>query len=174
MTDERNAVAALDMHVEILEDDQIAICLSRVLQFKDRAPAFRARGEHEVDLLSLRRHLDRHDLVEEFDPALYLCRFRCLVAEPVDEQLDACDLFVLLALCFTERLDARLVLDQVVAVIADVIGQRPQRQVGDAGDDGVEEEAVVRDQDHRVRILDEISLEPVARFEIEMVGRLVE
>ena len=67
-----------------------------------------------------------------------------------------------------------MVLDEVVAVVADVVGQRAQRQVGDARDDRVEEEAIVRDEDDRVRIGVQVLLEPVARFEIEMVGRLVE
>ena len=34
-------------------------------------------------------------------------------------------------------------LDEVVAVVADVVGQRAQGQVGDARDDGVEKEAIV-------------------------------
>ena len=38
----------------------------------------------------------------------------------------------------------------------------------------VEEEAIVRDEDDRVGVGVEILLEPVARLEIEVVGRLVE
>ena len=64
--------------------------------------------------------------------------------------------------------------DEVVAVVADVVGQRAQRQIGDARDDGVEEEAIVRDEDDRVRVRVQVLLEPVARFEVQMVGRLVE
>ena len=41
-------------------------------------------------------------------------------------------------------------------------------------DDGVEEVAVVRDQDHGVRIAAQVLLEPVAGLEVEVVGRLVE
>ena len=137
-------------------------------------PLFAQDGKVEVDLLALGRHLDRHDLLEHLDPALHLRRLGRLVAEAVDEHLDARDLLVLLALGLAQRLDARVVLDQVVAVVADVVGERAQRQVGDARDDRVEEEAVVRDEDHRVRIGVQVLLEPVARFEIEMVGRLVE
>ena len=69
---------------------------------------------------------------------------------------------------------ARVMLDQVPAVVADVVGERPQRQVGDARDDRVEEEAVVGHQDDGVRIGVQILLEPVARFEVEVIGRLVE
>ena len=84
------------------------------------------------------------------------------------------DLFVLVGLRLAQTLHARLALDEVLRVRADVVRDRPQRDIGDARDDGVEEEAVVRDEDHRVRIGDEILLEPVARVEIEMVRRLVE
>jgi hypothetical protein len=66
------------------------------------------------------------------------------------------------------------VLDQVVAVVADVVGERAQRQIGDAGHDRIQEKPIVRDEDHRVGIRVQILFQPVARFEIEMVGRLVE
>ena len=52
--------------------------------------------------------------------------------------------------------------------------ERPAADLGDSGDDSVEEEAVVRDEDDGVRILREILLEPVARFQVEVVGRFVE
>ena len=84
------------------------------------------------------------------------------------------DFLVLLALGLAERFDARVVLDEVVAVVADVVGQRPQRQVRDARDDGVEEEAIVRDEDDGVRVAVQVLLEPVAGFEVEVVRGLVE
>ena len=62
----------------------------------------------------------------------------------------------------------------VVAVVAGVVGDRAQAEVGDPRDDRVEEEPVVRDEDDRVRVLGQVAFEPVARVEIEVVGRLVE
>ena len=59
-------------------------------------------------------------------------------------------------------------------VVAGIVGQLAKIEVGDARDDRVEKEPVVRDEDHGVRICREILLEPVPRLEIEMVGRLVE
>ena len=131
----------------------VAVRLAGVLAVSSTVrPLFAQDGEVEVDLLALGRHLDRHDLLEHLDAALHLRGLRRLVAEPVDEHLDARDFFVLLALGLAQLLDARLVRDEVVAVVADVVGQRPQRQIGDARDDGVEEEAVVRDEDDGVRV----------------------
>jgi hypothetical protein len=67
-----------------------------------------------------------------------------------------------------------VVLGEVPAVVGVVVGQRAQSQIRDAGDHGVEEEAIVRDQYHRVRICVEIFLEPVACFKVEVIGRFVE
>jgi hypothetical protein len=55
-----------------------------------------------------------------------------------------------------------------------IVRQGAQRQVRDARDDGVEEEPVVGDQDDGVWIVVEVGLQPVARLEVEMVGRFVE
>ena len=79
-----------------------------------------------MDPLALGRHLDRDDLLEHLDAALHLRGLRRLVAEAVDEHLHARDFFVLLALRLAQPLDARVALDEVVAVVADVVGQRAQ------------------------------------------------
>ena len=55
-----------------------------------------------------------------------------------------------------------------------IVGQRPQCEVRDPCYDRVQEIAVVRDEYHGVRIGSEVCLEPVARVEIEMIGRFVE
>ena len=119
-------------------------------------------------------NLDRDDLVHHLDPALDLCRLGRLIPEPVDEGLHALDLVVLLALLLPEALHARLALDEEVAVVPGVIGELAQTDLGDARHDGVEEEAVVGDENHRVRVVGEVLLEPVARLEIEVIGGLVE
>ncbi len=137
-------------------------------------PLFGRDREGEADALALGRHLDRHDLLEHLDPALDLRRLGRLVAEPVDEHLHPRDFLVLIALGLAQPLEHRVAQLDVLAVVADVVGQRAQVQVGDPGDDRVEEVAIVRDQDDRVRVGRQVFLEPVARVEIEVVGRLVE
>ena len=172
--EERDAIAALDVQAQIPEHHQVAVRLSRVLQLDHRAPALRAGGKVEMDFLALGGHFDRNDLLELLDPALHLRRLGRLIAEPIDEHLDARNLLVLLALCLAERLEARLVLHEIVAVVADVVGERAQREIRNPGDDGVEKEPVVADEDDRMRIRVQVFLQPVARLEIEMVRRLVE
>ena len=48
------------------------------------------------------------------------------------------------------------------------------RSLGDAADKLVQKLAIVRDHHDRARIMSQIILKPVQRFEIEMVRRLVE
>jgi len=60
-----------------------------------------------VHALALRRDLDGHDLLEELDATLDLRGLRGLVAEPVDEELDARDLLVLLSLELAETFETR-------------------------------------------------------------------
>ena len=172
--DERDAVAALDVQADAVEDDVVAVGLVDVRQFEDEAAALRTRRKREVDALALGRHLDRHDLVEHLDPALHLRRLRRLIAEPIDERAHPRDLVVLLLLRLAQPFHLRFALDEIARVRADVVGDRPQRQVRDARDDRVEEEPIVRDENHRVGIRDQELFEPVARVEVEVVRRLVE
>ena len=124
--------------------------------------------------LPLGRHFDRHDPVEHLDPALHLRGLGRLVAEPIDERPHARDFFVLFLLGLPEPFEPRVALDEVLRVRAGVVRDRPERDLGNARDDRVEEKPVVRDEDHGVRIGREVPLEPVPRVEVEMVGRLVE
>ena len=173
-TDEGDAIAALDVHVDAVEDAPRAVGLGDAAQIEHRAAALRARRKREVDALALGRDLDRDDLVEHLDPALDLRRLGRLVAEAIDERLHPRDLVVLIALLLAQPLHPLFALVQVAAVVPGIVGQRAQADVGDARDDGVEEEAIVRDEDDGVRIVGEILLEPVAGLEIEVVRRLVE
>ena len=173
-TDERDAVAALDMQAEVCEHHHVAVRLPGVCQLQHHPAALAAPREVEVDLLPLGGHFDRHHLLQQLDAALHLGRLRGLIAEPVDEHLDAADLLVLLVLGLPQGFDALVVLEQVAAVVRVVVRQRAERQVSDAGDDGVEKEPVVRDEDDRVRVGVEVGFEPVARLEVEVIGRLVE
>ncbi len=181
-TDQGNPIAPLDVQVQILEDDHRVsagarrrrVRLPHVLQFEHRPTALGAGREREVDALPFGRHLDRHHLLQQLDPALHLRRLRRLVAEPVDEHFDARHFLILLALHRPQPVEHRVALFDVFAVVADVVGQLAQVEIGDAGDDGVEEVAVVRHENHGVGIRAQVLLEPVARIEIQVVRRFVE
>ena len=127
-----------------------------------------------MNALPLRRHLDALHFLEHLDAALHLRRLRRLVAEAIDELLHARDLFVLPLLRFAQPIQPGIALHDILGVVAVIVGQRAQREIGDARDDRVEEIAIVRHEDHGVRVVGEVALEPVARLEIEVIGRLVE
>ena len=143
MTDQRDAVAAFDVQVQVLEHDERVVGLAHVLHLEHGASALRADREVEMNLLPLCRHLDGHHLLEHLDPTLHLRRLRRLVAKPVDEHLDARHLLVLLALRLAHLFDARFVGHEVIAVVAHVVGERPKREVGDARHHRVQKETVV-------------------------------
>jgi hypothetical protein len=63
---------------------------------------------------------------------------------------------------------------EVVVVVAGVAVERAVAQLEDAGAEGVEERAVVGDDDQAAGVAREVVLKPEQRLEIEVVGRLVE
>ena len=71
-------------------------------------------------------------------------------------------------------LPARLFFGEVVVVVAGVAVERAAAQFEDAVAEGVEEGAVVGDDDEAARVAREIVLEPEQRLEIEVVGGLVQ
>src|SRR5262245_60818733 len=71
-SNESDAIAAFDMKINFLEDDEIAVGLAGMLDFEDCPATFIAGGKIEVNLLTFRRNLDRHDFLEHLDAALDL------------------------------------------------------------------------------------------------------
>ena len=95
--------------------------------------------------------------------------------------MNAADVFLLLVdipllrfVSFQFRLIAFLpqppVLLEVAGVRCDAVGV----QFKDLGDDAVEEITVVADDEHRLRLLDKIVLQPARGVDVEVVARLVE
>src|SRR4029453_12581232 len=162
--DERNPVAALDVQAGTIEHALLTIRFADVSKIDHRPAAFWASGKRKVHPFAFCRDLDRYNLVEHLDPALNLCRLRRLIAEAIDERFHSRHFVVLVLLALAQLLHARLTLAQVSGVVAGVVGQRSQTDFRDPGDDGVEEEAVVRYEDDGMWIFGEILLEPLPRF----------
>ena len=118
--------------------------------------------------------LDALDLFELLDARLHLLGLGGLRAEAVDEGLERLDA-VALVLVGGHELRAALFLQREVLLVVAVVDVHPLVPDLDGLVDGdVEEVAVVRDEDEGVLVVVEIVFEPVAGFEVEMVGRLVE
>ena len=127
-----------------------------------------------MDGLLFRRDLDAFDLVELFDPALHLLGLGGLVAEAVDEGFEMVDAILLVAVSGFELGAAVGFLREIFVVIAGVEIGAAIPDFEDAVHGDVEEIAVVGDQDKGVWIVLQILFEPVARFEVEVVGGLIE
>ena len=152
-----------------------AVALGDILEFGHNAPAGLGLRESEVDGLLVRRNLDALDLFQLLDAALNLLGLRRLVAEAVDEGFQLLDA---LALIGDRRrpVESRrsLFCCEIFFVVAGVEVNAACSRFRRCGHGDVEKIAVVRDQHEGERILQQILLEPVAGFEIEVVGGLVE
>jgi hypothetical protein len=141
--DEGDPVTPLDVQVHAVEDNVAAVGLVDVGELEDGAAALRADRKGEADALALGGHFDRDDLVERLDSALDLRGLGGLVPKPVDERPEPSDLVVLLLLGPTQPLEVRIAVDQVSRIVANVVGDRPERDLGNARHHGVEEEPIV-------------------------------
>ena len=118
--------------------------------------------------------LDALDLVELLDAALHLLGLGGLVAEAVDEGFELLDALALVAVGGLDLGAALGFLLEVFLVVAVVDVQALVPDLDDLVDGDVEEVAVVGDEDVSVGIGAQIVFEPVAGFEVEVVGRFVE
>ena len=127
-----------------------------------------------MNRLLFRRDLDPLDLFQFLDAALNLLRLRGLVAKAVDEYFQLLDAIALVAVGSLQLFVALGFLRQELIVVA---GVKPETLVPDFRnfvDGHIEKITVVRDQHKGMRIVVEIFFQPVARFEIKMIGRFVE
>jgi hypothetical protein len=168
-------VVAFDGEVDAAVDLLLIVALVDALQVDRDAAAARCLGQTDLQhALRAVRRLQAVDSLELLDAALHQRRLRRLVAEPRDERLDALDLLLLVLVRCARELEARLAFLEVAAVVHRVVGDPAVQDLGDAVDRDVEEVAIVRDQDDGTRVRRQELLEPVPRFEVEVVRRLVE
>ncbi len=120
------------------------------------------------------RRLQPLNLFELFYPALDQLGLARLVAKAADKGFHVFDLGALVFVGRLLQLVAALALDQVGRIAPLVFDQPPARDLDRTIGHAVQKVAVVRDQDDSARIVCQVILEPVARLEVEMVGRLVE
>ena len=113
-------------------------------------------------------------LLQHLQAGLGLPGLGGLGAEPVDEGLHVLALRVLLFLGLLLQHHGFAPLPVETVIAAAVEGQLAPVQMHDGINRLVEEVAVVRDQQHLMRIARHIAFQPQCSFQIEIVGRLVE
>ena len=180
---EGDAVSALDGEVDAFEDEFFAgwfsidgghgVDLFEVIDFEHGAAACGRLRDGEVDGGFFFGDFDALDLFEFLDAGLDLFRFGGLIAEAVDEGLEGLDTVALIFVRVHQLRAALFFLGDVFFVVAVVDVHALVPQLDGFVDGDVEEVAVVRDEDVGVGVVVEIVFEPVAGFEIEVVGGLV-
>ena len=120
------------------------------------------------------RNLDAFDFLELLDAGLHLPGLGGLVAEAVDEGLQLFDAFALIAVGGFKLRAALVLLPQVGIVVAAIELYALVPDLDRTIHRDVQKIAVVRDQHVGVRVVSEIGFEPVARFQIQVVGGLVQ
>jgi hypothetical protein len=131
-------------------------------------------GKMEADALLHRRGLDAGQALQLAQAALHLAGLAGLVAEAPDEHLHAGDLFLLPLVGRLDLGQLRLPAPLVIAEAAGVQGELPPVELGHRVRGGVQEPAVVRNHQHPGRSFPQELLQPVARLQVQVVGRLIQ
>ena len=171
---QRHAVAALDDEVHAREDRRIAVAFRHILELRHDAAAGLGLRKTEVDGLLFGRDLDALDALQFLDAALHLLGLGGLVAEAGDEGFQLRDAVLLVGVSRFELREALGLLLLVAGVAAGVEMHALVPQLQQLAHGHVQEVAVVRDQHEGVRVGFEIPLQPVAGFQVEVIGGLVE
>ncbi len=180
-SDERDVLAALEPQLGLVQQRPrrrgIADLEAAVLELEDHAA--RALGLLELEAQVARvarvaRDPPGLELAQLLDAVLRLVGLRRLRREALDEPLHARDLRLLAGDRLAERQLARRLLPAPCVPRSLEEARATGLDLEHAGSDGLEEPAVVRDQDDRRVEADERLLEPFERLDVEVVGRLVE
>ena len=173
---ERHLVAAVHREVDAVVHRVVAVALHEAA--RPHHLISRARRLHEVEvhrLLLLGD--DRQRLLDLLDAPLALLGLLGLgglVTEAVDEGLQVRDLLQRFRTLRLDALQALLACHQVLRVVALVQVHFPVVDFRHAVDHVVHEGAVVGDDDDRAGIPAQKALEPLHRFQVQVVRRLVE
>ena len=172
--EQADALAGAQRERDALQHRLVAVAHRTVLDLQQGVGRRRRVTESEAERRVHMRRGDALHALERLDPALRLARLGRLGAETADVVFHVRDVALLL-------LEHRLLLDQALAALtlevgiaAGVEAELLLLDVGDMGDAGVEELAVVRDQQQRAAVVAQPGFEPDHRVEVEVVGRLVE
>ena len=174
-SDEDSALSSLDGQVEVLVDNVVAVCLAHM--FEDHgalsAPGWLGKAEFDGGFRVFRRG-EALDAGQLFDALLGLGGFARLGAKAVDEILEVLDFALLVFVSRDVLLVAGLFLDKVVVVVAAVAVELLARDLDDSVANGIEEGAVVRNDQESAGVVGEVVLKPTERLEVEVVGWLIE
>ena len=175
-SEQRDAVVGVDPQGDAVEHRLFRLVADRDLVDRDDRRRQHFLGRRKRDVAHVLRHQrgDRLHPLQHFHARLRLARLRGLGLEAVDKGLQPLALVGLpLGVLGVEHF-ARGALFLERGVGALVERQLAAIEVQDLVDRGVEQVAVMADDDHGARIVRQMILEPQRAFEIEIVGGLVQ
>src|SRR5262249_21336784 len=152
--DERHPLPPLDVEIDTVVHDGVAVALARPMQLEHVAAAARRFGEPDLErpLGVAVRWWKAVDPFELLDAALHERGLRGLGTEPADERLDPLDLLLLILVGLPCQLEAHLALGEVAAVVHGVVGDPPVEHLRDPLDRDIKEIPIVGHQDNRARV----------------------
>ena len=169
-SDEGNLVALLEGEADIFQQLTPVHLFGQPLDGEQLIACLAVGGKGDVRIAACRR-LDvvQCDALKQLLARGRLARFRGIGGKALDEGLKLLDLLFLLLVCILCHLERKLTGLIPEVIVAGVEGNLAEVHVTDVGADLIEEVAVMRDDDNRVREVREEVLEPVDRGNVEVV-----
>ena len=172
--DNRDFVSAFEGEIEVFEDSEVAVAFGDAGEFENHtAGAFRSR-KLERELSSFLINPNLLDFFQLANAALNLLGFGGFVAEAFDEAAGFFEFFLLVFGFFEKEFAFFSSFAFEEAVVPGVVADISMLDVEGAGGDGVEEGFVVAYDDEGTVVGFHEGLEPLQRFDVEMVGGFVE
>ena len=119
-------------------------------------------------------HLNPVQFLQLFDPRLHLNRLGCLVPETVNELLSILDQFLLILIGGMLDRDPLLFQGHILGIRNPVIIDFPQGKLDGPVGHIVKENPVVGDDQNSPRVGAQKTLQPLDRFNIEVIGGLIQ
>src|SRR5579875_2781394 len=152
---------------------RLAIADDQAVRGENDTPAFHRGLQLEAQLLKLLGTVETFQAAEQLltSPSLPAALTGFVAA---NKFLGSLDEFLLLFVFLQAALKALGTQLQIFAIVARVLLDPPEGQLQNASDNLVEKVAVVLDDDQRPFPLLQVVLQPLQRFQIKMVGRLIQ
>ena len=176
VSDDAHMLAALEFKAQIRKKRLRTEALGDVLDTQDVLARRSGLLEMQLHIRFLLGGLFQTvELVQQLDAALRALDglFPVVGPELFDDRLLMTDHVLLLLICLESGIPQHLLLGHIVGVVADIALYLPAVDIYHLGGYLIEEIPVMRYDDDCPRVVEQISLEPLYRAQIQMVRRLV-
>ncbi|MPM34717.1 hypothetical protein SDC9_81304 [bioreactor metagenome] len=174
LSGDSKTVALIHHQGEVVKNPLAAVMFFQMLDDHHVIGTVWGRGEAEGELLEVGRNLNQLNLLQHLDPALHLPALGCLVAEPLDELLVLLQLLLLELELSLQLSNFHLTLSQILGIVATVPFEFALKEFKDLVYRLIEKALVVADDHQPTLIHFQVVFQPVACFNVQIVGRFVQ